>query len=166
MSEDCSAKTGRSIWKAIKAERVAVQSGGSLKTAHKAAYGFVMLVGGGKRFVKDGVHSSNPAVSSQGTVQLVTTATLTKLGDGGYQAVAVINEGTCTVKNVYLNTVMLGAANGSQVPQSFIDIPPSGHVTTTISFPANAGVSGTATSRSLQKEQGWVVRERHARGLA
>jgi hypothetical protein len=87
---------------------------------------------------------SVPAI--QGTVQLVTTATLTKVA-GGYQAtVTVKNNGTGTAQNVQLTGATLGSAAGAAIPQMLGDIAPGGgSAVVTVTFPSTAGVSGAAT---------------------
>ncbi len=80
-----------------------------------------------------------------GTVNLLTTAKLTKLGDGSYQAtVTVSNRGTGTAVNVRLTQGSLGSANGSPIPQSLGNIAPGGTAVTTVNFPSSAGASGAA----------------------
>jgi len=80
-----------------------------------------------------------------GTIQLITTATLQKLGDGSYRAtVKVSNQGTGTVQNVWLTSGSLGAATGTPMPQTLVNIAPGSEATTTINFPSSAGASGTA----------------------
>ena len=80
-----------------------------------------------------------------GTIVLVTTATVIRLGDGSYQAtVTVSNHGTITAQNVVLTSGTLGAANGTPAPQSLPDIPAGGSDSATISFPASAGSPGSA----------------------
>ena len=67
------------------------------------------------------------SVFAQGTVQFITTATLTKLGDGGYQAtVNVRNNGNGTAEEVVLSTATLGAAAGTPAPQAVGSIPARG----------------------------------------
>ena len=80
----------------------------------------------------------------QGTVRLVTTAQLTKLGDGSYQAmVTIVNNGTGTAQNVTLTSATLGPASGSPIPQTLGNIVPNGgFIITTVNFPASAGNSG------------------------
>jgi uncharacterized protein len=80
----------------------------------------------------------------QGTVQLVTTAVLTTLNDGSYQAtVTVKNNGTGTAQNVTLTGAVLGSANGP-VPAALGDIQPGASASVMIVFPASAGTPGTA----------------------
>ena len=130
MNQDCWTKTESAVRETTKSVKAAAQSKDAPETALPRPCGLNVRADGGEHFVKHGFYSSDPAVSTQVTVQLVTTATLTKLGDEGYQAVAnVIHKETCTAQNMYLNPVMLGAANDFQVPQSLINIPPAGHVT-------------------------------------
>jgi len=95
--------------------------------------------------------SSSSAVSQTvnqpvaGSTNLVTTATLTKLGDGSYQAdVKLSNRGTGTALNVQLSVATIGTAIGNPLPQGPFNIPPGGFVTTTVTFPASAGSSGAA----------------------
>jgi predicted extracellular nuclease len=83
----------------------------------------------------------------QGTVQLITTATLTLLSDGSYLAtVTVKNNGTGTAQGVKLTGAILGSANGSPVPAALGDIQPGASASTTFVFPASAGAPGTATA--------------------
>ena len=82
-------------------------------------------------------------ISYPGTVQLSTSATLTYLGAGGYQAsVTVKNSGTAIAQNVALNTATLGSANGTSVPVSLGSIAPGGSAAATITFPSSAGAPG------------------------
>jgi hypothetical protein len=82
-----------------------------------------------------------------GTVQLITTATLSLLGDGRYQAtVTVKNNGTGTAQNVTLTGAILGSASGSPLPAALGDVQPGASASTTIVFPASAGAPGTATA--------------------
>jgi predicted extracellular nuclease len=83
----------------------------------------------------------------QGTVTLITTATLSLLGDGSYQAtVTVKNNGTGTAQGVKLTSAILGSANGSPVPAALGDIQAGASASTTFVFPASAGAPGTATA--------------------
>jgi len=85
------------------------------------------------------------SVFAVGTVNLITTATLTKLGDGGYQAtVSVRNNGTDTAQGVMLTSALLGTAAGTSAQQSVGDIAAGGTGSTLFTFPASAGASGTA----------------------
>jgi hypothetical protein len=80
-------------------------------------------------------------------VQLITTATLSLLGDGRYQAtVTVKNNGTGTAQNVTLTGAILGSASGSPLPAALGDVQPGASASTTIVFPASAGAPGTATA--------------------
>jgi len=80
-----------------------------------------------------------------GNIQLITTATLQKLGDGSYRAtVTVRNQGTGTVQNVWLTSSTLGSASGTPMPQTLVNIAPSEAATVTVNFPASAGPSGAA----------------------
>jgi predicted extracellular nuclease len=83
----------------------------------------------------------------QGSLQLITTSTLTLLNDGSYQAtVTVKNNGTGTAQGVKLTGAVLGSANGSPLPAALGDIQPGASASTTIVFPASAGAPGTATA--------------------
>ena len=84
-------------------------------------------------------------ISYPGTVQLTTSATLTLLGGGAYQAnVTVKNSGTAVAQNVALNTATLGTANGAPVPVSLGGIAPGGSATAIITYPSSAGAPGAA----------------------
>jgi hypothetical protein len=112
-------------------------------TARTTPYTLTVFVGDGKLPSHDATITINPVAIVSGTVQLVASATLTKLGDGSYQAaVKVSNQGKGTAQNVSLNSATLGSAAGAPVPQSLINIPPGGYATTTVTFPASAGASG------------------------
>ena len=88
-----------------------------------------------------------------GAVQLTTTASLVKLGNGSYQAtVTVTNNGTGTAQNVTLTGATLGVPSGTPLPQTLGNIPPGGgFATTTVTFPSSAGTSGSAV---LEKYSG------------
>ncbi|HVM96649.1 MAG TPA: hypothetical protein VMT89_09685, partial [Candidatus Acidoferrales bacterium] len=82
-----------------------------------------------------------------GTVNLITTAVLTKQPNGSYLATVIItNLGTGTAQGVVLSSAILGAASGTPVPQAMGNIPPSGYSITTFSFPSSAGTSGAAAA--------------------
>ena len=89
----------------------------------------------------------NFTVIVPGTVQLITTATLSKLS-GGYQAlVTITNKGTGTAQNVTLTAATLGAATGTPIPISLGNIAPtSGSVVTTVIFSSSTGGSGAAAA--------------------
>jgi len=88
--------------------------------------------------------ASQPVVVN-GTVVLVTTAVLTQLQDGSYQAqVTITNNGTGDAQNVQMDDAMLGSAFGTQGTQDLGTIAHSGGSTTaTVNFPASAGAPGT-----------------------
>ncbi|HWR17387.1 MAG TPA: glycoside hydrolase [Terriglobales bacterium] len=92
-----------------------------------------------------------PPQNIEGTEQLAATTTLSKFGDGTYQAtVKITNKGTGTIENVSLTSALLGAATGttlpeSELPQSLGSIAPGGYMTTSVTFPASAGPSGSAS---------------------
>jgi hypothetical protein len=81
-----------------------------------------------------------------GTVQLITTAALTQISDGSYQAaVTIVNNGTGTAQNVVLTAATLGSATGSTLPLTVGDIAPAGgSATVTVSFASSAGAAGAA----------------------
>jgi hypothetical protein len=81
-----------------------------------------------------------------GSVQLITTATLVKNGDGSYNATVVVtNNGTGTAQSVQITVATLGTAGGTSLPISLGNISPGGgSAVTTVNFPASAGVSGAA----------------------
>jgi polygalacturonase/sugar lactone lactonase YvrE len=81
-----------------------------------------------------------------GTVQLITTATLTQLSDGSYQAaVTIVNNGTGTAQNVMLTAATLGSASGTPLPLTVGYIAPAGgSATVTVSFASSAGAAGAA----------------------
>jgi hypothetical protein len=81
----------------------------------------------------------------QGTVQLVTTSTLSKQPDGSYvAALTTTNSGSGTVNGIVLTSATLGSATGTPVPQNLGSIIPGGYSTGTVTFPASAGTSGSA----------------------
>jgi hypothetical protein len=82
---------------------------------------------------------------TQGTVQLLTTATLNLLGDGTYQATVIVkNNGTGTAQDVQLTGATLGSAAGSPLPAMLGTIQPGDSVVATILFPSSAGAPGAA----------------------
>ena len=94
------------------------------------------------------VTTVNPQQIVCGTVQLTTTASLVKLGNGSYQAtVSVVNNGAGTAQNVKLTAATLGVPSGTPLPQSLGNIiPGGGFVTTTVTFPSSAGTSGSVVA--------------------
>lgn len=83
---------------------------------------------------------------TQGSIQLVTTATLLSLGDGGYEAIVTVrNNGTGTAQQVMLSGATLGGAPGSTLPVALGDIQPGASAIAPITFPASAGSPGTGT---------------------
>jgi hypothetical protein len=79
---------------------------------------------------------------SQLTIKLITTATLTKLADNSYNAtVTLTNNGSDTAHSVTISAATLGSPSGSPLPATLGDIPAGGSATTTIHFPASAGLS-------------------------
>lgn len=94
------------------------------------------------------VYFSIPPIA--GTVQLLTTSSLTK-GPSGYTAtITVKNNGTGTAQNVQVTTATLGSASGSPVPQTLGDIAPGGGTAVaTFTFPASAGNSGAAAVEKI-----------------
>jgi Glucuronyl esterase, fungi len=82
-----------------------------------------------------------------GKVQIVGTAQLTKQADGSYQAVITLKDsGTGTAQYVKLLSATLGStATGSPLPVSVGAIQPSGTGNATVSFPSNAGNSGSGS---------------------
>jgi hypothetical protein len=81
---------------------------------------------------------------TQGTVQLLTSATLIPLGDGSYQAIVTVrNNGTGTAQAVELTGATLGAAPGSTLPVALGDIQPGASAIAPIAFPSSAGLPGS-----------------------
>lgn len=86
-------------------------------------------------------------ISYPGTIQLMTTATLTKLAGGEYQAVVTVsNNSTGTAQNVQLNTAVLGSANGTPLFVPLGNVTAGKSAITTITFPASAGASGAGAA--------------------
>jgi len=82
-------------------------------------------------------------ISYPGTAQLSTSAALTLLSGGGYQAVVTVkNSGTAYAQNVVLTTATLGTANAASLPASLGTIAPGGQAQTTITYPSSAGAPG------------------------
>jgi hypothetical protein len=132
--------------------QITVPDASKIDTSRTTPWSLTVMVGDGKLPSHDETVEINPAPIVAGSVQLVSTASLAKNSDGSYTAtLTVTNKGTGTAQNVSLNSASLGAAAGSPVPQSLINIPPSEVATTTVSFGANAGASGSAV---LEKYSG------------
>jgi hypothetical protein len=84
--------------------------------------------------------------ATEGTVKLLTTASLYAAGDGSYQAVLTVkNTGTGTAQAVELTGAALGSVAGTASPAALGDIQPGGSAITTVAFPASAGAPGTAS---------------------
>jgi hypothetical protein len=99
-------------------------------------------------FAGDTVYAAASATNSLTvyTVQIITTATLAKLGDGSYQATVTIkNNGTGTAQNVVLTGALLGSATGSPLPSAVGNIAAGSSQQVTINFPSSAGSSGSGT---------------------
>ena len=99
------------------------------------------------------VTAINPQQIVCGTVQLTTTASLVKLGNGSYQAtVTTVNNGTGSAQNVKLTLATLGAGSGAPIPQTIGNlVPGGGFATTTVTFPSSSGTSGSSV---LEKYNG------------
>jgi hypothetical protein len=88
-------------------------------------------------------------ISYPGTIQLVTTAQLTKVTDGYQAVVTVTNPGTGTAANVQLNTVSLGSTPGT-VPAILLgNLLPGASNSVTVTFPASAGSPGAPTAEKF-----------------
>jgi polygalacturonase len=84
-----------------------------------------------------------------GTVQLITSTVLTKVG-GGYQAVVTVkNNGNGTAQNVALTAASLGTAGGSVLPASLGTSPGGGSSSVTLTFPSSAGADGAGVVEKL-----------------
>jgi hypothetical protein len=87
------------------------------------------------------------APPAQGSIKLMTSATLYPVGDGSYQAVVTVsNTGTGTAQDVVLTGAVLGNAAGTASPSALGGIQPGGSAITTVLFPASAGSPGTTTA--------------------
>ena len=84
-----------------------------------------------------------------GTVQLATSAVLSKTASGYQAVVTVVNNGTVGAQNVQLTAASLGAANGSPLPAVLGTIPAGGSATITLTFPSSAGTPGTGVVEKL-----------------
>ena len=75
---------------------------------------------------------------------LITSATITGLPDGRYQAVVTImNSGSASATNVYLTAAALANTEGSLSPVPLADIPAGGQVATTVFFGSDSGTPGS-----------------------
>jgi hypothetical protein len=114
-----------------------------LDTNRTTPYTLTVIAGDGKLMSHDTVVTINPAPIVAGTIQLLTSASLTKLADGSYRATLMVrNTGSGTAQNVQVTGAMLGSATGGSLPLALVNIPPGGFASTTVSFPASAGSSG------------------------
>jgi uncharacterized repeat protein (TIGR01451 family) len=95
-------------------------------------------------------YTITPPTVMNGTVQLVTTAVLSKTA-GGYQAlVTVRNTGSGTASNVQLTAALLGTAGGGTLPIPLGNLAPGGgSAVGTLTFPVSAGVSGSVVLEKL-----------------
>jgi hypothetical protein len=117
-----------------------------------SSYTLTLMVSDGILPSHDATVTINPPAVVAGTVQLVSTASLSKLDGGGYQAtITVTNNGTGTAQNVVLTSSTLGAASGSPTPMPLISIAPHGIAVATVTFPASAGNDGATV---LEKYSG------------
>jgi hypothetical protein len=108
-----------------------------------SSYTLTLMASDGVLPSHDTVVNINAAAVVAGNIQLATTASLTQLSDGSYQAtVTVTNVGTGTAQKVVLTSATFGAASGTPVPQPLIDLAPGGIAVTTLTIPATAGTAG------------------------
>jgi glucuronoarabinoxylan endo-1,4-beta-xylanase len=103
-----------------------------------------------------------PPAAIKGTIKLVATSTLQKLGDGSLQAtVKIANSGSGTAQNVQLKTALLDATSGTPapgvtLPQSIGSIAGGGYVIVPLNFPSASGaptterIAGTYTGGSFK----------------
>lgn len=116
-----------------------------LDTTRTTPYTLTVMTGDGKLMSHDATVTITPAPIVAGTIQLLTSATLTNLGDAGYRATLTVrNTGSGTAQNVQVTGATLGAATGGSLPLALVNIPPGGFATTTLMFPATAGTPGSA----------------------
>jgi uncharacterized repeat protein (TIGR01451 family) len=104
--------------------------------------------GTGSPATSNDVTNINAATTVCGTVQLTTTASLVKLGNGSYQAtVLIVNNGTGTAQNVKLTAATLGVPSGTPIPQTIGNlVPGGGFAYATVTFPSSAGTSGSSVA--------------------
>ncbi|CDM65124.1 hypothetical protein PYK22_01122 [Pyrinomonas methylaliphatogenes] len=120
--------------------QITVKDPASLDLSDTPSYTLQVAVGDGLLMSR-----SETVTISAATVQLVTTATLTKLADGSYQATVVItNNGFANAENVRLTSATLGAVSATSLPVALGTIPAGGSASVTLQFPASAGPSGSA----------------------
>jgi hypothetical protein len=129
----------------------AVTDGSGVATLNNASMAGITVgtypTGVGASFAGDTVYTTATATNSLTvyTVQLIVTSSLSKLGDGSYQAVvSVRNNGTGTARNVQITNATLNSAVGSPLPAAVADVAAGGTQTVTFNFPSSAGASGSA----------------------
>jgi len=88
-------------------------------------------------------------ISYPGTIQLVTTAKLTKVTDGYQAVVTVTNNGTGTAPNVQLTSASLGSTAGTVPAISMGNLLAGQSSSVTVTFPASAGSSGAGTAEKF-----------------
>ncbi len=90
----------------------------------------------------------NVPAAAAGQAQVSASVTLSKLADGSYQAtVTVNNSGTATAQAVQVTSALLGGtATTTALPLQIGDVGVGGSASRTLSFPANAGSSGSRSS--------------------
>jgi hypothetical protein len=80
------------------------------------------------------------------TVQIMSSTTLVKLGNGTYQAtVTVSNTGSGTATNVVVTSLALGSVSGAPAPQTLGSIAGGSSANAVFIVPASAGAPGAAT---------------------
>ncbi len=80
---------------------------------------------------------------SSGTVNLITTATVTSTGSGYQEILTVTNKGIGLAPRVVLTSATIGSAIGAPLPVTLGDLAPNAMVTITLNFPASAGADHT-----------------------
>jgi pectate lyase len=84
------------------------------------------------------------------SVTLTTTSTVSGSNGAGYTAtITVQNTGATAATNVTLNTVTLGTASGTPLPQAWGTIGAGGSATFIVSFPGSAGLDNAGVAEKI-----------------
>jgi hypothetical protein len=91
------------------------------------------------------VNTYQIVVTREVAPDLITKSSLTRLGDGSYQATVTVSNNGGTAQNVTITNSALGSTPGTPSSTPLGTIAPGGNAVATITFPSSAGAPGAAT---------------------
>ena len=89
------------------------------------------------------VNTYQIVVTREVAPDLITKSSLTRLGDGSYQATVTVSNNGGTAQNVTITNSVLGSTPGTPSPAPLGTIAPGGSAVATVTFPSSAGAPGS-----------------------